>query len=137
MSGVPTMDARNLTLTLVGLTTLLSNGCARGYSGMQPMPGNGNPQNAAVTITLRDAPPAGVTVLALELTVNGAVLNPGNYQLVTKPVQIELKQLETDAAFLSTAGVPPGTYQSITVNLTNPELTILNQSGATIGTCAS
>jgi len=103
---------------------------------MQSPPGM-NPQNTAVTVTLRDTPPAGVTVLALELTVNGAVLNPGNYQLVTKPVQIEVKQLETDAAFLSTAGVPPGTYQSITVNLTNPELTILNQSGAAIGTCAN
>lgn len=130
------MDARKILFLLVGAISLLLNGCGGGYSGMQPAPPGANPQNAAVTVTLRDTPPAGVTVLALELTVNGAVLNPGNYQLVTKPVQIEVKQLETDAAFLSTAGVPPGTYQSITVNLTNPELTILNQSGAAIGTCA-
>ena len=131
------MHARKLIVLLVGALSLLLNACGGGYSGMQPTPLGVNPQNAAVTVTLRDTPPAGVTVLALELTVNGAVLNPGNYQLVSKPVQIEVKQLETDAAFLSTAGVPPGTYQSITVNLTNPELTILNQSGAAIGTCAN
>jgi hypothetical protein len=76
-------------------------------------------------------------VLSLELTVNGAVLNPGSYQLVPNPVKIEVKQLETDAAFLATVSIPPGTYQSITVNLTNPELTILNQSGAAIGDCAN
>lgn len=131
------MDARKILLVLVGAFAIFANGCGGSYSAMQPPVGGGNPQAAAVTVTLRDAPPAGVTVLALEVTVNGAVLNPGNYQLLSKPVEIEVKNLETDAAFLSTATVPPGTYQSITVNLTNPELTILNQSGAAIGTCAN
>lgn len=103
---------------------------------MSPTPQPGA-QAAAVSVTIRDTPPAGVTVLSLEVTVNGATLSPGNYQLVPNPVRIEVKQLETDAAFLNTANVPPGTYQSITVNLTNPELTILNQSGAAIGSCAN
>src|SRR6266481_5823069 len=120
--GCPQMCARKFALLAVGLLALLVNACGGSYSAMQPAPG---------------AQSAAVTVVSLELTVNGAVLNPGNYQLVTKPVKIEVKQLETDAAFLSTVSVPPGTYQSITVNLANPELTILNQSGAAIGRCAN
>src|SRR5438270_9591144 len=126
-----------LSLVLIGAFALFANGCGGSYSAMQPPVGVVNPQAAAVTVTLRDAPPAGVTVLALEVTVNGAVLNPGNYQLLSKPIEVEVKDLETDAAFLSTASVPPGTYQSITVNLSNPQLTILNQSGAAIGNCAN
>ena len=58
-------------------------------------------------------------------------------QLITNPQRIEVKQLETDSAFLSTMNVPAGTYQSITVNVTNPELTVMNNSGAAIGNCAN
>src|SRR5262249_44198105 len=84
-----------------------------------------------------DAPPAGITVLSFEVTMNSAVLNPGNVQLITAPQRIEVKQLEAESAFLATVNAPAGTYQSITVNLTNPELTILNQSGAAIDNCAN
>jgi hypothetical protein len=94
-------------------------------------------QTSAVTLMITDAPPAGVTVLSFEVTVNGAVLNPGNVQLLTAPRKIEVKELETESAFLATVNAPAGTYQSITVNLTNPELTIMNQSGAAIGGCAN
>src|ERR1700682_5780811 len=130
------MDAHKFASLAIGFLALLLNGCGNSYPSMQPPPGPGA-QGAAVTLTVKDTPPAGVTVLSLELTVNSAVLNPGNYALVPNPLKIEVKQLETDAAFLSTVNVPPGTYQSITVNLTNPELTILNQSGAAIGSCAN
>ena len=107
------MDARKFACIAVVLLALFLNGCGNSYSSMQP-PAPGA-QSAAVTVTIRDTPPAGVTVLSLELTVNGAVLNPGSYQLVSTPVKIEVKQLETDAAFLSTVSIPPGTYQNITI----------------------
>ena len=64
------------------------------------------------------------------------MLNPGNVQLIAAPEKIEVKNLETESAFLATINAPAGTYQSITVNLSNPELTILNQSGGAIGNCA-
>jgi hypothetical protein len=130
------MDARKFASLILILFVPFLHGCGKSYSPMPVSPGPG-PQSAAVTVTIRDTPPGGVTVLALELTVNGAILNPGSYPLLSTPTKIEVKQLETDAAFLSTASIPPGTYQSITVNLTNPELTILNQSGAAIGGCAN
>jgi hypothetical protein len=48
-----------------------------------------------------------------------------------------VKQLETDSAFLSTMNVPAGTYQSITINVANPELTVMNNSSTAIGNCAN
>ena len=53
-------------------------------------------QTSAVTLMISDAPPAGVTVLSFEVTVNGAVLNPGDVQLLTAPRKIEVKELKTN-----------------------------------------
>src|SRR2546421_9190513 len=131
------MISRKLAALVFVAVVLVVSGCG-GYSSssttMYPPPTG---QSAMVTVTVTDTPPAGVTVLSLELTVNGATLNPGNVPLIYTPAKIEVKQLETESAFLSTFGVPAGTYQSATFNLTNPELTILNQSGAAIGSCAN
>jgi hypothetical protein len=113
-------------------------GCGGGYSMNTAAPGTpAGTQSSAVTLMITDAPPAGVTVLSFEITVNGAVLNPGNVQLVSEPQRIELKELEAESAFLATINAPAGTYQSITVNLSNPELSIMNNSGTAIGNCAS
>src|SRR5947209_17997 len=99
------MEVRKFAALAIGLFAPFFHGCGNSYSSMQPAPGP-NPQSAAVTVTIRDTPPAGVTVLSLEVTVNGAILNPGSYPLLTTPTRIEVKQLETDSAFLSTAAVP-------------------------------
>lgn len=85
-----------------------------------------------MTITVRDAPPTGITILAMEVTITGAVLQPGNVSLVSTPVKFEMKQLETEAALLSSLNVPAGTHTSINVTFTNPEITIMNTSGATV-----
>ena len=95
----------------------------------------GSTNTSPVTLTVTDTPPSGVTILSFEVTVTGATLSPGNVQLITNPVQIEVKQLETEAAFLSTINVPQGTYQSIAVTLSGAEITFSNQTGAAIGTC--
>jgi len=122
----------------IALIVLVANGCGgNAYNMPTSTPADNLPQTSAVTLTVTDAPPAGVTVLSFEVTINSAVLNPGNVQLVTNPQRIEVKQLETDSAFLSTMNAPAGTYQSITVNVTNPELTVMNNSGAAIGNCAN
>ncbi len=83
-------------------------------------------------MTVGDTPPANVTVLSFEVTIVSAVLQPGNVALVTNPLKIEVKQLEVETAFLSTINVPAGTYNSIVITLQNPEITIKNDTGATL-----
>jgi hypothetical protein len=79
-----------------------------------------------------DTPPSGIAVTSFEATVTGAVLQPGNVSLLSAPGQtIELTQLQTNSAFLSTTQkVAAGTYQSLTITFANPQYTILNDTGA-------
>jgi len=113
------------------LTVLLVFGCGGSMNSVSV----GGTNTAPMTVTIRDTPPSGVTILSFEVNVTAATLNPGNVQLVTTPVQIEVKQLETESAFLSTINVPSGSFQSITVTFSGAEITFLNQTGAPIGTC--
>jgi len=83
-------------------------------------------------MTVRDTPPAGITVFSFEVLVTQAKLQPGNVPLVTTPIEIEVKQLEVEAAFLNTISVPAGNYTSIDVTFSNPELTYKNDTGAAL-----
>jgi hypothetical protein len=48
----------------------LSGGCGSGSTSMNTPPAASS-QTSAVTLTVTDAPPAGVTLLSFEVTVNG------------------------------------------------------------------
>lgn len=93
--------------------------------------------STSLSFTIRDTPPSGVSVLSFEITVTGAVLHQGttNVSILSAPVKVEITQLETESAFLSTQGVAPGQYDSITVTFANPEMTILNNSGNRLPNC--
>jgi hypothetical protein len=94
---------------------------------------------SAVSLTMRDNPPAGVDVISFEVNVTGATLNPGNIDLLAGkgPIQIEVKRLEVETAFLSTASLPSGSGPFTSLNLTfaNPELTFRNGTAAAIAGC--
>jgi hypothetical protein len=115
---------------LLALLAACGGGTTSG-GGTTPPPAQGS--SAPVSITIGDAPPPGITVISFEVTLTGATLNPpggSGVSLVTSPIQIELKRLETETAFLSTVNVPAGTYNSITLSFANVELTIKNDTGA-------
>src|SRR5712691_9685142 len=114
------------------LGSALLAGCG-GSSGFSSPAGT-----PSTSLSIRDTPPAGVDVLSFEITVTGAVLQPGNVSLISSPLNVEIKKLEATTAYLSGANVPPGNYSSIQVTFANPDLTILNNSGAAIGSnCAN
>jgi Domain of unknown function (DUF5666) len=96
------------------------------------------PAAAAVSVTMTDSPPAGVTLLSFEVNLTGAMLSPGSVDLLAGrgPVQIEIKQLETESAFLRTTAVNPGTFTSLTLTFANPDLTFKNDTGAALAGCA-
>ena len=96
------------------------------------------PGASMLSVTITDTPPTGVTVLSFEVSVTGATLNPGGVDLLAGrgPVRIEVEQLETESAFLSTASVAPGTYTSLNLTFANPELTFKNGTAMTLAGCA-
>jgi hypothetical protein len=130
---------RQITTFFLGLlSAVLLAGCGGAYSPPPVGPGPGA-QSAQVSVSLTDAPPAGVTVFTFEVTVTGATLNPGNVDILAGkgPVRIEVKKLETENSFLNTSNIAPGNYTSLNLTFSNPELTIRNDTGATLAGCAS
>ena len=120
------------------LSAALLSGCGGSYSPPAIGPGPGA-QSALVSVSLTDAPPSGVTVFTFEVTVTGATLNPGGVDVLAGkgPQRIEVKKLETENAFLSTANVPAGNYTTLNLTFSNPELTFRNDTGAMLAGCAS
>jgi len=95
---------------------------------------------AQLSVTLSDAPPAGVSVLSFEVNITGALLQPvvgADVSLLPggRPVEIEVKKLETEAAVLSTISAPAGTYKGLQLTLAQPALTVFNGGANDIGAC--
>lgn len=86
-----------------------------------------------------DTLPANPSLLSFQVTINGITLTPttGPVQNLT-PAQpaVELMRLQSDSAFLgSFPNIPAATYSSITVSLSNPRITFLNDTGGTLSGC--
>ena len=99
--------------------------------------GNGVPMSLAI----RDTPPSGVAVLFFEASITGASLQPSDtskpaVSVLSAPVEVEFGHLQADTAFLSLTSVTPDDYKSITLTFANAAMTIVNHSGAPIGSCA-
>ncbi|HEY6946481.1 MAG TPA: DUF5666 domain-containing protein, partial [Candidatus Acidoferrum sp.] len=95
-----------------------------------------------MSLTIGDTPPNGVAVVFFEASITGASLQPSDsskpaISVLTNPVEVEFGHLQTDTAFLSLANVTPDTYSSMTLTFGNAEMTIVNHSGAAIGSCAN
>lgn len=126
------MRARLLATTLSAISAIALAGCGGNMKITTPQSGQ-----IPVSMTMRDTPPTGVTIIAFEIHVTGASLQPADSSkpavpLVTHDTEIELRHLEVESALLSTAGAAPGTYNSLSLTFANPEMTIQNNSTAAI-----
>jgi Domain of unknown function (DUF5666) len=130
-------------LMLVLFAAFASAGCGANYGMNSASTSSGATSSGtgaiSVPITMTDTPPAGVTILSFEVNVTSATLNPGNVDLLAgkRAVRVEVRELETESAFLNTASIPPGTYTSLNLTFANPELTFQNNSGAPLAGCAA
>jgi len=96
-------------------------------------------QTTAISLTMTDTPPTGIALLSFHVSLTGATLNPGDVDLLggKGPTEIEIKRLETESAFLSTANLAPGTFTTLALKFANPELTFKNNMGTTVAGCAA
>jgi hypothetical protein len=116
--------------TLWAVAILASIFCMPGC-GSSPGPLVGGNHKAQISLTIHDAPPVGITVLSLQVTVKSAVLQPGNVS-ISLPETAELTQLQSDTAILSTMQIPSGTYTSLVLDIENPSMTFINNTGGPI-----
>jgi hypothetical protein len=114
----------------------LMAGCG-GNSNTPPAAGNAVP----MTLSVGDTPPNGVGIVFFEAMITGASLQPSDsskapVSVLSTPTEVEMSHLQTDRAFLSLTNIPADTYASLTLTFGNAQLTIVNHSGAAIGSCA-
>ncbi len=121
----------------VTITAILVADSAKSGSATVTVAPPQSPPASSATLLIGDTPPAGVAVLSFSVTVTGAALEPGDVSLVTNPTRVEINRLQVETALLANLTIPSGTYTSLTVTFANPVLTILNNSGAANGSCAS
>jgi len=105
------------------------NGCGNGTTSQPSQTTTGN---ATVNFVVTDTPPSNVTVLSFQVQITGAVLQPGSVSLLPRPVTVDLVQLVSDTGFLASTVIGSGTYTSLTMTYANPQVTIMNNTAATI-----
>ncbi len=132
LKGATTMRKLAFLTSAILSVAALTVGCGGGSQTTQPPLAP-----RSLSLSIRDNPPAGVSVLSFEINVTGASLQPSDASkpavpLVTSPIEVELTQLETEKALLNAVNAPEDSYNSISLTFANPELTILNQSGQQI-----
>lgn len=134
------MHRSRLFLSLfIGLILLFLAGCSS--SPVSKSAAN-DQSGVPVSLSITDDPPNGVTVLFFQINLTAAYLTPASgsssVSLLSNntPIQIDVTQLQAISAFLSTANVPTGPYNSLTLTFANPQLVIFNASDSTIAsTC--
>jgi hypothetical protein len=110
-------------------------GCGSGTNQFGSQPQNNG--NSSVVLVMTDAPPSNVSILSAKVTLTGATLLPGNVPLFSGSATVDLTRLQTDIAYITTAtNIPAGNYTSVMLTFANPSLTIENDTGSAIGTCA-
>ncbi|MHB8503277.1 MAG: hypothetical protein ACYDHE_20330 [Candidatus Acidiferrales bacterium] len=129
---------RNISFAFALASCAFLVACGGSMSPTPVVSGNGVP----MSLTIGDTPPSGVAVLFFEVLITGVSLQPSDttkpaVSVLTTPVEVEFGHLQTDTAFLSLANVAPDTYNGMTLTFGNATLTIVNHSGAAIGSCAN
>ena len=136
------MNFRNVLASLLSMSTISLVSCS-GPKTSTPPPGGGG--TATLSLTLRAAPltpPASTNLLSFVVDINTISLTPSSGSAVNIPLSattfsVDLTKGQSDSVFLGTsATVPPGTYNSITVSLANPVVTFCTQTASNTG-CAS
>jgi hypothetical protein len=120
------------------------SGCGGGSDSSGSSSATATPPAATtgtINLVVQDTPSPKLTVLSFQVQITGAVIQPGSVSILPRPVTVDLAQLVSDTAFLSSTVVGSATYTSLTMTFANPQLTIVNNSGASIvtptQTCAS
>jgi len=121
--------AREVLLACAALA-FLSAGCVSDTGGQR----TGTDTNTTPVSLLMTGEPVegGISVLSFEVILTSAMLNPGNRQLLSAPVTVEVTRLQAETTLLSDADITPGTYTSADLTFAGPSLTFQNNTAANL-----
>lgn len=124
-------------LALCGVLSACGGGGSEGsgstsQSGTTSQTGTTTPTTATVNMVVTDTPSTNITILSFQVQITGAVSQPGNVALLPRPVTVDLAQLVSDAGLLFSTVIDSATYTSLDMTFANPQVTLLNNTGATL-----
>jgi hypothetical protein len=126
------MNTRRIAMGARYLAPMLTSLLAACGGGSSSSDSTSATPSSTVNLVVSDTPSTGVTVLSFDVQISSAVLQPGNASLLPKPVTVDLAQLVSDSSLLASSVIDSGTYTSMTITLADPQVTILNNTGATL-----
>jgi hypothetical protein len=89
-----------------------------------------------VILTVQDQPPAGITTLSFGIQITGVSLQSSgggsDVSLLASPVTVNLSNLQTVSSLLANTSAPAGTYSGITITFANPQVSVINNTQATL-----
>lgn len=127
----------SLSILLV-LAVFLFNSCSGLPNGtITPPPGTAN-----FTVTVTDAPPAGVSFISFNVPISSVSLTSSTGAIVnvvspSTPILLDMIRLQSDSAALGTFQIPADTYTKLTINLGVVNATFANTTSATVGSCVA
>ncbi|HXM99719.1 MAG TPA: hypothetical protein VN982_14715 [Candidatus Dormibacteraeota bacterium] len=134
---------RTLLLTTF-LAAIFMNSCGHGSSTCTINCGGGNATLNVTMSTVPLTPPPATSILSFSLTVTGMSLTPTtgsdiNIPLTATTYVFDAAKLQSDSAFLGQirANVPAGTYNKITLAVTNASVTFCTQPNPGVAGCSA
>jgi hypothetical protein len=121
-----------LKLAGIGFAAVAGLAACGGGGGASSGSSSTSPPPATLNLLVSDTPSSKITVLSFQIQITAAVLQPGNVSVLPKPVTVDLAQLISDTGFLASSVVDSATYTSLELTYANPQVTLLNNTGATI-----
>lgn len=118
MNNAPFGTKPYFIIAAILMAALILAACGGGSNSSTPpgvLPGSGS-----LIIQAQDAPLD--NLVKFEITVVSIVLNPGSVQVLPQPVELELTSLQMTPELIRLANVPAGSYSSITVQFSEPEI---------------
>lgn len=109
-----------LFLSILGLLLILS-GCASTGGDEGGGDGGGGSGTGTLLLSLTDAPLD--NLVKFEITIVAVELDPGNVLVLTSPVRVEVTSAQLTSKVIRLAsGIPAGSYSSVTIQFSNPEI---------------
>jgi len=133
------MNSRK-SLFVIALVAILALSSCSGLKNKCTTNCGGGTGNAALSITISDAPPTNATVVSFTLPIIGITLTPstGSPVSVFSTGNFELTRLQSDTNLIvSKKEIAAGTYTAINVTVSAPSGVFANTSTGSLGSCPS
>jgi len=133
------MNRSNILLSVLLLAVLSASACSGPKAGTVCLACSIGDGTIAVTM-VADTLPANPSLLTFQITISSITFTPASGSPTTinlsPALTVDLMRLQSDTVFLGTfSKIPAGQYNSVTLTISNSNITFLNDTNTTLSSC--